>query len=48
MSLSRKIRRMKLPKNYCPKCHKKLIEKPGYGFVCQECGYVKQKENPNE
>lgn len=25
----------------CPKCHAKLIEKPGYGLACQECGWTK-------
>lgn len=51
MSLSRTIKRRKLLANgrrsTCPKCHAKLIEKPGYGTVCGECGWWK-KENGND
>ena len=51
MSLSRSIKRhAKMQKTrqefgrmFCPKCHEKLIEKPGYGLVCEECGWWKGK-----
>lgn len=44
MSLSRSMKRKKLAgkgRTTCPKCHAKLIEKPGYGMVCEECGWWK-------
>lgn len=41
---ARKIKRRKNGRTTCPKCHAKLIEKSGYGLVCQECGWWKQKE----
>lgn len=47
MSLEREFRRFanrKKPKNEkkrttCRYCKFKLIEKPGYGLVCPECGW---------
>ena len=41
MSLSRTISRKDKPKRKCPKCHSKLIDKPGYGLVCPGCGYAR-------
>ena len=46
MSLARKIKRSiahkKNGRTTCPKCHAKLVEKPGYGIVCAECGWWKK------
>lgn len=45
MSIARKIaRRMereKAGRTTCPKCHAKLTDKPGYGKVCEMCGWWK-------
>lgn len=49
MSQQRKIRRaMEAAENkrngvrtHCPKCHAKLVEKPGYGRFCMKCGWTK-------
>lgn len=47
MSFARKLKRKhekKLGRTTCPKCHSKLLEKPGYGLVCAECGWWKKPE----
>lgn len=46
MSFARKCKRLSARNSHqdrttCPKCHAKLIEKPGYGLACQECGWTK-------
>ena len=46
MSFARKCKRRsdrdsRQGRTTCPKCHAKLIEKPGYGLACQECGWTK-------
>lgn len=28
----------------CKKCKSKLLEKPGYGLVCAECGWMPQRD----
>ena len=52
MSFARKLKRKtQLSKNRrttCPKCHEKLIEKPGYGLVCAECGWWKEEYKNHE
>lgn len=48
MSLSRAFRRRKMQHKSCPKCHKKMVNKPGYGLVCRECGYMKPQNNKEE
>lgn len=52
MSLSRSIKRRKMlaqnGRTTCPKCHAKLIEKPGYGAVCAECGCWKKEDGKDE
>lgn len=43
MSIARKFKRQQERKQgnrtTCPKCHSKLTEKPGYGEVCELCGW---------
>lgn len=55
MSFARKCKRRSSRNNRqkrstCPKCHAKLIEKPGYGLACQECGWwkIEAKNNRND
>lgn len=52
MSLSRSIKRRKMlrenGRTTCPKCHAKLIEKPGYGTVCAECGWWRKAAAKDE
>lgn len=56
MSISRTIKRrsemLKIKRENgritCPKCHTKLIEKPGYGRVCEECGWAKNINEKGE
>jgi len=52
MSLSRSIKRKKMLANgerkTCPKCHAKLIIKPGYGTVCANCGWWKKERQNDE
>ena len=52
MSLSRSIKRRKMlrenKRTTCPKCHDKLIDKPGYGIVCAECGWWKKEAAKDE
>ena len=52
MSISRSAKRRKIRqengRTTCPKCHSKLIEKPGYGRICVECGWVKHKFEKGE
>lgn len=47
VSISRSIKRRKMlaegRRTTCPKCHAKLKEKPGYGTVCDECGWWKKE-----
>lgn len=50
MSIARTMRRqakLRIEKENgritCPKCHDKLVEKPGYGQVCQKCGWEKEE-----
>ena len=47
MSISRSIKRKKMlaegRRTTCPKCRAKLKEKPGYGLLCAECGWRKNK-----
>lgn len=49
MSFARKIKRnidrAKNGRRTCPKCHTKLIEKSGYGLVCEYCGWCKPSES---
>ena len=52
MSFSRKCKRLSARNSHqdrttCPKCHAKLIEKPGYGLACQECGWTKLEAKGN-
>ena len=35
----RKAKRKERLAHRCKKCHDKLIEKYGYGWVCIRCGY---------
>ena len=50
MSFARKLKRKhekkerKADRTTCPKCHSKLLEKPGYGLVCAECGWWKKPD----
>lgn len=52
VSISRSIKRRKMlaegKRTTCPKCHAKLVEKPGYGTVCAECGWLKKEKKANE
>lgn len=52
MSLSRSIKRRKMlrekKRTTCPKCHSKLVEKPGYGIVCPDCGWWKKEAAKDE
>ena len=53
MSFARKCKRRSSRNNRqgrttCPKCHTKLIEKPGYGLVCMECGWMKREVTDNK
>ena len=45
MSLSRSIKRRKMlrekGRTTCPRCRAELMDKPGYGIVCPECGWRK-------
>ncbi len=44
MSFARKMKRRNKPRTTCPRCHRKLIEKPGYGIlICADCGYEQKK-----
>lgn len=47
MSFARKLKRHinggNKGRTTCPKCHSKLLEKPGYGLVCAECGWWKNE-----
>ena len=50
-NMLRKIKRGMRTKNErttCPKCHAKLIEKYGYGMVCEECGWWRKEERHAE
>ena len=52
MSFARKCKRLSARNSHqdrttCPKCHAKLIEKAGYGQVCQECGWTKLEAKGN-
>lgn len=52
MSLSRSIKRRKMlrenKRTTCPKCRAKLVEKPGYGIVCPDCGWWKKEAAKDE
>ena len=35
-------RKKEVGRLYCPKCHNKLTHKHGYGYICEECGWIKR------
>lgn len=55
MSIEREIRRFANRKKAkeerkritCKRCKSQLLEKPGYGLVCAECGWEPQKNEAN-
>lgn len=56
MSIEREFRRFANRKRMkeerkrttCRHCKNKLLEKPGYGLVCPECGWMKQESAGGE
>ena len=42
MSLERKLKRKGLNKRSC--CGRQMTYKEGYGYVCEQCGKLKERE----
>ena len=40
----RKERKAEKKRTTCRRCKSKMIEKPGYGMVCMECGWRPERE----
>lgn len=42
---AREAKKAKEGRTTCPKCHNRhLVEKPGYGTVCPQCGWAKPEK----
>ena len=52
MGIEREIRRFanrRKPgkvRTKCRRCGTKLVNKPGYGIICPECGYQEKEKKP--